>query len=90
MIWTHEARKNNIPLNHEIFKVKSSKFTEELGYKDFQESDGFVSKFIQRNGLKFEVMVGEASEVDKLICKDWKNKLNELSSGYNAEDIFNG
>ena len=90
IIWTHEARKNSIPLNHEIFKVKSSKFAEELGYKDFKGSDGFVSKFIKRNELKFGVMLGEASKVDKLICVNWKNKLNELKSKYNAEIIFNG
>ena len=35
-------------------------------------------------------MVGEASKVDKLICDEWKNKVNELTSWYNAEDIFNG
>ena len=43
-----------------------------------------------RNGLKFGVMVGEASKVDKLIWEDWKNKLNELTSGYKVKDIFNG
>jgi len=85
MIWTHEARKNNIPLNHEIFKVKSNKFAEELGYKDFNGSDGFVAKFI-KNGLKFGLMVGETRKIDKLICEDGKNKLNKLTSRYNAED----
>ena len=35
--------------------LKSSQFAEELGYKDFKGSGGFVSKFIKRNGLKFGV-----------------------------------
>ena len=34
VIWTHEARKNNITFNHEIFKIKSSKCDKKLGYKD--------------------------------------------------------
>ena len=46
-------------------KVKSSKFAEELGCKDFKGSGGFVSKFIKKTGWKFGVTVGEASKVDK-------------------------
>jgi len=90
IIWIKEARKNNITINQEILKVKSIKFANDLGYIDFKGSDGFITKFVKRNGLTFGALSGEANKVDKVMCEDWKNKLQELTFGYSAEDIFNG
>ena len=49
--------------------------------EDFKRSDGFVSKFIKINGLKFGVMVGKASKVDKLICEIGKINLTNVLQG---------
>lgn len=79
-----------VPINGPILKVQAEKFAEQLGYKDFVCSDGWLNRFKTRHQIVFGKISGEEGSVDNSGASDWlKNKWSLIKSGYEREDIFN-
>ena len=71
------------------FESKSYFFAEKLGISNFKASNGFITRFKNRNLLIYESVSGESSTVSKQVCDDWLNKLPHMLENYEPRKIFN-
>lgn len=87
--WLKQCRDKNVPIGGPILQEKAQQFAVELGYKNFRASNGWLQNFKKRNELIFRKICGESASVDDGVCLEWKDKLAELTEGYEPEDVFN-
>lgn len=76
-------------LTGSLIKKKTTWFATQLGVEGAKASDGFLSKFKERNGLLLKLLHGEASSVDIQIVKTFKAKLDGICSQYKPGNIYN-
>ena len=66
------------------------RFAEQLGYENFEASNGFLQRFTERKGLVSKKIAGESASVNKEETDHYiQNVLPALLQRYNAEDIYN-
>ncbi len=68
-------------ISHFMIGQQAIKFNAALGderIKDFKASNGFISNFVQRNGLRQEVMSGEKLSNDQSAVEPFIFKLKLL------------
>ena len=59
------------------------------GLESFTASDGWLTNFMQRNGVGVIKFHGEATAVSVAVADEWKEKLKTILAGYSYEDVFN-
>ncbi|XP_033117352.1 tigger transposable element-derived protein 6-like [Anneissia japonica] len=89
LVWFRTARDKNIPIIKPLIKAKAMQFAEQLNIIDFGASDGWLTKWKQRNKIKQVAVCDERGDVDQTIVTEWKSKIADLCAGYQPEDIFN-
>lgn len=87
--WLKQCRDKKIPIGGPILQEKAQRFAVELGHEGFRASNGWLQNFKKRNEVVFRKICGESGSVNEQVCDDWKDKLVELTTGYDPEDIFN-
>lgn len=87
--WLKQCRDKKIPIGGPILQEKAQRFAVELGHEGFRASNGWLQNFKKRNEVVFRKICGESGSVNEQVCDDWKDKLAELTTGYDPEDIFN-
>ena len=68
--WFTEKNNNDIAIDSRLFKVQAIKFSQELGEKELNGSDGFVSRWKKRHNVVCRTISGEAKSVD---LNPWKS-----------------
>lgn len=87
--WLKQCRDKKIPIGGPILQEKAQRFAVELGHEGFRASNGWLQNFKKRNEVVFRKICGESGSVNEQVCDDWKDKLAELTTGYDPEDTFN-
>lgn len=76
-MWLRRARSQSIPINGPLIRAKAEEFVLQLGITDFLCSEGWLTRFKERNGLVFRTIAkndiaGEAAAADATACRDWR------------------
>lgn len=88
--WFKVKRSENIPINGPILKIQADKLADQLGYKGFICSDGWLNRFKNRHQIVFGKIVGEEGSVNKSDVSNWlQEEWPLIKSGYQPDDIFN-
>ena len=87
--WFLDARAKNLPVSGRMLQDQASNLAQEMGYKDFSASNGWLRSFRQRHGILHAVLSGESSDVNPVVVSDWSQRLGDICKGYAPEDIFN-
>lgn len=91
-MWYCEKRRLYIPISDDMLTTKAREFGNNfygLYNVDFRCSHGWLANFKQRYGISMHTIHGEAGSVNKENIKIERSKLNELTSRYNPEDVYN-
>ncbi|CAJ0858289.1 2860_t:CDS:1, partial [Entrophospora sp. SA101] len=90
MIWFNQALSNKRVITGDVILAKAKRFAELLDINDFKGSDGWVSNFKKRNGIKQYNLHGEASSApsEEIIFEE-RRKLQEILSEFPLEDVYN-
>lgn len=72
-------------------RAKAEEFVLQLGITDFLCSEGWLTRFKERNGLVFRTIAGEAAAADAIACRDWRagRLLPEIMQHFKDDDIYN-
>jgi hypothetical protein len=90
MIWFNQALSNKRVITGDVILAKAKRFAELLDINDFKGSDGWVSNFKKRNGIKQYNLHGEASSApSEEIISEERRKLQEILSEFPLEDVYN-
>lgn len=88
-IWVDQKNEQHARVNAPMLKQKAKQLAETLG-REFEPSDGWISRFKKRNGLVYKKEHGEKQSTDFKAADDYtKQKLPELLKEYSADDIYN-
>jgi hypothetical protein len=72
-------------------KEKANRLANENNTNDFKASNGFISRFKDRNAIIFHTFHGESDRVPDLLCNEWINsKILQLTQHFSPKDISNG
>lgn len=87
--WYCQARASQIPIDGPILREKALEIAALKGIENFTASNGWISRFKERYGLKFKKLCGESASCDDGVIQDWFSKLPTLIQGYDPRDIYN-
>jgi hypothetical protein len=82
-------RSKNVTINGLILKTKANKLAKDLVSGAFKASNGFISRFVRRHNLSFEMKSGESESVNEETAQDWKNSVKGKIESYKPENVFN-
>jgi hypothetical protein len=97
-LWVSKAMAENLLITGEVLHQKWSKFADLAGVPKDEHlilSDGWLSRFKTRNGLKQFKRHGEAGSADPEVIRTERSRLQKLMEeliqehGYTLKDIFN-
>lgn len=75
---------------HSLLKEKAKDLAVKYQVQDeFMASDGYLQKFMKRQGIACVTSAGDAANVDQIVVSAWKATLPSLIQGYSASDVFN-
>ena len=90
LFWFKQAPEMNAPLNRGVLKVKAKNFAQGLGISDFVASDGWLSRWKERNGIVYKKLQGEKQDCDVAGAENWlKLKWPPVLQKYDPQNIFN-
>ena len=72
-----------------MLKSKSEEFAKKLSHIDFKATDGWLSRWKTRFGIKFKKAHGEKASADFASAEQWKLRLPSLLQKFRPEDIYN-
>lgn len=72
-----------------MLKEQARTYAAHYGDVNFQASNGWLDSFKKRNSMVFNVMCGEARDVDQKTVDEWHAKIPEIIAGYSKENIAN-
>ncbi|XP_072143609.1 tigger transposable element-derived protein 4-like [Dermacentor andersoni] len=71
-------------------EVAAEELVLQLGVTDFLCSEGWLTRFKDRNGLVFRIIAGEAAAADATACRDLRaERLPEIMRQFKDDDIYN-
>ncbi len=80
--WFRIARKTSISISGQIIRDQALDFASKLGITGFNASEGWLTRFKERNNIVFGSVSGESASVDQSVINDWvHNKLPDLIKG---------
>ncbi|CAG8822568.1 5904_t:CDS:2, partial [Gigaspora rosea] len=90
-IWVEWVRTEGLILSESLIKEKAQQFAQALDMPEesFTFSNGWISRFKRRNGLRQVTIHGEAGSAPLETLPAERVKLQELLSYYDPEDIYN-
>lgn len=89
-MWLKRARSQSIPINRPLIRAKAEEFFFQLGVKDFLCSEGWLTRFKEKNGLVFRTIAGEAAAADATACRYWQaERPPEIMRQVKDDDIYN-
>jgi hypothetical protein len=88
--WVSGALAANHILTGKILQVKALDFAQRFPEEShFKASDGWLEKFKKRHNLHQVRMQGEANSVPLEILPEEQERLREIISEYNLDDVYN-
>ena len=88
--WFKQTRSENLPVDGPLLKEKALQLADALGIKEFQGSEGWLSRFKKRNSIIFKSVQGEAGDVAPADTEIWREEiLPNLLKQYKPYDIYN-
>ena len=88
--WFVNIRSKNVPLSGPLIQAEAMNIAERLNITTFKASTGWLNSFRQRHAIVWNSVCGEAKDVDEETVASWKEKLQNITAGYEAKDIYNG
>jgi Tc5 transposase DNA-binding domain len=93
-LWVQKAMAQNVLLTGEVLRQKWTKFADLAGVPKDERlnlSDGWLTRFKARNGLKQMKQHGEAGSANPETVNKEKERIRMLigDSGYDLKDVFN-
>ncbi|KAE8984415.1 hypothetical protein PR002_g22948 [Phytophthora rubi] len=88
--WIQEQEARNICLSRELIEMRARELQGELcDAWDLSFSDGWMTAFMRRHGLRFRVRHGEAASVDPQVVHEGLQRLQAVTDLYEPRDIYN-
>ena len=90
-MWVEQVTAGGVIISDSLVKEKGRYFAQELAIPEesLTFSNGWITRFKRRNGLRKITMHGEAASAPLENLPAERMKLQELLSRYNPEDIYN-
>src|SRR5215216_101909 len=90
-LWVDNALNTKQDIDGNVLKAKASYFANQLSIEDFHHSDGWLTGFKKRHGLRQFKKQGEAASAPSAeSIENDRLALQQLLASYNPEDIWNG
>lgn len=89
--WFLSQRNNHIPVNGMVLKAKALEIHNQMYGSDFHASDGWLSRFKKRYGIRLLKQTGEKLSARQDLVQPFKNHFHNLVSEQNLtrDAIFN-
>lgn len=87
--WFLHGLRCKLPMSGPLIQEKALQFANDLGFKDFKASNGWLQSFLTRNNIQYKTISGERADVPVDLVEDFKQRLSTICSGFAPEDIFN-
>jgi hypothetical protein len=88
--WVQELEEMNVCLSRALIEIKARELQGELcDAWDLSFSDGWMTAFMRRHGLRFRVLHGEAASVDPEVVQAGLRELQQVTDEYLPANIFN-
>ncbi|CCO35660.1 Tigger transposable element-derived protein 6 OS=Homo sapiens GN=TIGD6 PE=2 SV=2 [Rhizoctonia solani AG-1 IB] len=91
-VWIEDAERRNLLVTGELIKSKARRTAIEMGIPPHQMiefSDGWLTRFKGRYGLKERVFHGEAASAPVELIEPAQKVLQDLIRGYSLKDVIN-
>lgn len=72
-----------------LIRSKAMDIAQQLEYKHFSASSGWLERFKNRHNITFRTISGESASVSVAVVDDFKTKLPALINNYNPRDVYN-
>jgi transposase len=87
--WFRDARASNAIINQSVLEAKAKELSDMMG-KDFNPTNGWISRWKAREGIVFKRAHGEKTDADSSAADDWvKKTLPGILANYASRDVFN-
>jgi hypothetical protein len=87
-LWVKTKRLQKAPINGLKLRNKVF-FTNQLKITNFKASNGHISRFVERFDIKYESKSEESESVSEILVNEWKTKLIEKYSNFEARNVWN-
>ena len=87
--WYTMCRNSNIPVSGSMLQEEATLIAEKLEISDFVASNGWLEKFKQKYSICNKTVAGEAGDVSKETMESWNERAREITTGWNARDVWN-
>ena len=87
--WFSVVTRRGVSVSGPMLKSKSEEFAKKLGHIDFKATDGWLSWWKTRSGIKFKKAHGEKASADFASAEQSKLRLPSLLQKFRPEDIYN-
>ncbi|KAI8488922.1 hypothetical protein Bbelb_334400 [Branchiostoma belcheri] len=88
--WFLNARAKNFPLSGPILKEKSKGLAEALGITYFNPTDGWLSRWKERNDIVFKRAHGEKKDADTQSAQNWtRDVLSTILEEFDPDNVYN-
>lgn len=89
-MWFIQRRLKKDPVSGTYLHEKALEFNTQLGGPpQFQASDGFVSAFKSRHGIRELDLLGEKSSANESSAEQFKLKFKNIMKNYSLDDVYN-
>ena len=76
-MWFKEKRQQNVPLTSHVLKAKAEEFLGHFPFEGWICSDGWLSRWQERQGIRSKVISGESNTVNLSTVDRWKETAEE-------------
>ena len=85
--WYIMCRNSNIVVS--MLQEEATLITEKLETANFVANNGWLEKFKQKYSICNKMVAGEAGDVSKETMESWNERAREITTGWNARDVWN-
>lgn len=90
LLWFKHVREKNAPITRDVLLTKAGQLASEFGIENFTPTDGWLTRWKNRNNIVYKKMHGESLQSDVNESQRWLSEvLPELLREYAHADIFN-
>ena len=88
--WFKNRRFQDVPISRDMLMAKGSWFAAKLDIFDLKCSDGWLSKWQRRFGIRIKGLQGELASADTEAAEKYLKEFKEETEGLTPDQIFNG